>query len=144
MRYAILYHLYNLKNVKKNNGGVLLLVKLQVSASSNTPPCVSFTFLKLYKWYQIVQRITYFYQKPPSQMFDRILNTPITYIIFLAKNELSDKMKNQNKTRGTLQVTILPLLIQLIPKKVFYLKESNFFYSLKYISEIQQTGSCYH
>ena len=59
MRYAILYHLYNLKNVKKNNGGVLLLVKLQASGSSNTPPCVSFTFLKLYKWYQIVQRITF-------------------------------------------------------------------------------------
>ena len=44
-------------------------------------------------------------------MFDRILNTPLTYIIFLVKNELNDKMKNQNKTRGTLHVTILPLLI---------------------------------
>ena len=26
---------------------------------SNTPPCVFFTFFKLYKWYQIAQRITY-------------------------------------------------------------------------------------
>ena len=26
---------------------------------SNTPPWVSFTFFKLYNWYQIAQRITY-------------------------------------------------------------------------------------
>ena len=31
MRCAIWYHLYNLKNVKNTNGGVLLLVKLQAS-----------------------------------------------------------------------------------------------------------------
>ena len=29
MRYAIWYHLYNLKNVKNTHGGMLLLVKLQ-------------------------------------------------------------------------------------------------------------------
>ena len=29
VRCAIWYHLYNLKNVKKTHGGVLLLVKLQ-------------------------------------------------------------------------------------------------------------------
>ena len=29
MRYAIWYHLHNLKNVKNAHGGVLLLVKLQ-------------------------------------------------------------------------------------------------------------------
>ena len=46
MRCAIWYHLYNLKNVENNYGGVLLLVK------------VFFTFFKLYKWYQIAQRIT--------------------------------------------------------------------------------------
>ena len=33
MRYAIWYHLYNLKNVKNTHGGVLLLVKLQAEAS---------------------------------------------------------------------------------------------------------------
>ena len=44
---------YNLKNVTNTHGGVLRLVKLQ----SNTPPWVFFTFLKLYKWYQMVQRI---------------------------------------------------------------------------------------
>ena len=53
MRCAIWYHLYNLKNVTNTHGGVLRLVKLQ----SNTPPLVFFTFLKLYKWYQMVQRI---------------------------------------------------------------------------------------
>ena len=42
---AIWYHLYNLKDVK--------------NAKINTPPWVFFTFLKLYKWYQIAQRITF-------------------------------------------------------------------------------------
>ena len=32
VRCAILYHLYNLKNVKNIHGGVLILVKLQVEA----------------------------------------------------------------------------------------------------------------
>ena len=32
MRYAILRHLYNLKNVKNTHGGVLLLVKLQAKS----------------------------------------------------------------------------------------------------------------
>ena len=52
---AIKYHSYNLKNVKKTHGGVLLLVKLQASAcnstKSNTPPWVFFTFFKLCRWY---------------------------------------------------------------------------------------------
>ena len=57
MRCAIWYHLYNFKNVKNTHGGVL------ISACNftkiNTPPWLFFTFLKLYKWYQIAQRITY-------------------------------------------------------------------------------------
>ena len=36
MRCAICYHLYNLKNVKKTHGGVLLLVKLQAEALLHT------------------------------------------------------------------------------------------------------------
>ena len=52
MHCAIWYHLYNLKNVKKNHEGVLLL-------ESNTPPWVFFTFFKLYKWHQIAENITY-------------------------------------------------------------------------------------
>ena len=55
---AIWSHLYNLKNVKNTDRVVLLLVKLQVTRS-NIPPWVFFTFFKLYKWYEIVQRITY-------------------------------------------------------------------------------------
>ena len=51
---AIWYHLYNLKNVKNTHGGMLLLVKFK---TSNTRSRVIFTFLKLYKWYQIAQRI---------------------------------------------------------------------------------------
>ena len=55
MRCAIWYHLYNLKNVQNTHGGVLILVKLQATAStfakSNTPLWVFFTFLKLYKSY---------------------------------------------------------------------------------------------
>ena len=63
MRCAIWYHLYNLTNVKNTHGGVLTSVKLQTSACNftkiNAPLWVFFTFFKLYKWYQIVQRVTY-------------------------------------------------------------------------------------
>ena len=45
--------LCNLKNVENTHEGVLILTKI------NTLPWVFFTFLKLYKWYQIAQRITY-------------------------------------------------------------------------------------
>ena len=46
MRCEIWYHLYNLKNVKNNHGGVLLLAELQAT-KSNTPPWVFFKFFKL-------------------------------------------------------------------------------------------------
>ena len=36
MRYAIWYHLYNLKNVKNIHGGVLILVKLQAESKPKT------------------------------------------------------------------------------------------------------------
>ena len=64
IHYAIWYHLHNLKHVKNTHGGMLILVKLQAKACNftkiNTPPWVFFTFFKLFKWYQIAQRITYF------------------------------------------------------------------------------------
>ena len=51
-----------LKNVRNTYGGVLLLVKLRASACNFTKnkflPWVFLMFFKLYKWYQIVQRIT--------------------------------------------------------------------------------------
>ena len=63
MHCAIWYHFYNLKNVKNTRGGVLILVTLQALACNftkiNTLPWVFFTLFKLYKWYQIAQRITY-------------------------------------------------------------------------------------
>ena len=43
MRWTIWHHLRNLKNVKNTHGGVLLLVKLQLT-KSNTPPWMFFTF----------------------------------------------------------------------------------------------------
>ena len=47
-----------LKNVKITHGGMSLLGKLQAYfTKSKNPPLVFFTFLELYKWYQIVQRI---------------------------------------------------------------------------------------
>ena len=53
MLCVIWYHLYNFKNVKNAHGRVLLLVKFQAEASSMGV----FTFFKLYKWYQLTQRI---------------------------------------------------------------------------------------
>ena len=52
MDCAIWYHLYNLKKRKKHpwRSGTF-------NIKSNTPPWVFFTFLKLYKWYQIAQKI---------------------------------------------------------------------------------------
>ena len=50
MLCAILYHLYNFKNVKNTHGEVLLLVNCMRKR---------FHFFKVYKWYQIMQRTTY-------------------------------------------------------------------------------------
>ena len=51
------------KNVKNTHGGVLLLVKFQVSAcnfiKSNITPWVLFTYFKLCKCYQILQSVSY-------------------------------------------------------------------------------------
>ena len=56
---TIWYDLYNFKNVKNTHGGALLLVKWRSATftKSNAPPWVFFPFFKLYKSYQIVQRI---------------------------------------------------------------------------------------
>ena len=57
MCWAIWYYLYNLKNVKNTHGGVLILENF---TKIDTPPWVFFTFFKLYKYYQIAQRISFF------------------------------------------------------------------------------------
>ena len=71
-----------LKKVKNIHGRALLLVKLQPLAcnftKSNTLPWVFFTFFKLYKWYQIVQRITILCL-PWSQLM--IINIFFSFII---------------------------------------------------------------
>ena len=48
--------MYNLKNVKNTHGGALLLENF---TKSNTPPGLLCMFFKLYKWYQIVQKISH-------------------------------------------------------------------------------------
>ena len=59
MLCTIWYHLYNLKNMKNTHGGMLLLALACNFTKNITSPCVFFTFFKLYKWYQTVQRIKY-------------------------------------------------------------------------------------
>ena len=48
---VVWYHLYNLRDVKKTHGGVLILVKLQALACTftkiNTPPWVFHNFFKI-------------------------------------------------------------------------------------------------
>ena len=61
---VIWYHLYNFKNVKKYPWRSVTFIKVAgfypaTLLKSNIPPWVFFTFLKLYKWYQIAQRIIY-------------------------------------------------------------------------------------
>ena len=73
MLCAIWCHLYNSKNVRNTHGGVLLLVKLQGEAcnftQNNTLPCVFFTFLRLYKWHQIAQSVSYVIQFYRTTLF---------------------------------------------------------------------------
>ena len=63
MLCAIWYHLYNFKNAKNIQGGVLLLVKLHAEGcnfiKSNIPPWMFFKFFKFYKWHQIGQDVSY-------------------------------------------------------------------------------------
>ena len=62
IRFAIWYHLHNLKNVKITHVGLLLLVKLQAKS-------VFFTFFKLYKWYRIAQNITFYLGKSRKKSY---------------------------------------------------------------------------
>ena len=57
-----LVSLVQFKKREHTRGGVLLLVKLQALAcnftKSDTPQCLFFSLLNLYKWYQIAQCMT--------------------------------------------------------------------------------------
>ena len=54
---------------------MLILVKLQAKTCNftkiNTPPWAFFTFFKLWKWYQIAQHITYYYDDHDFMMVFR-------------------------------------------------------------------------
>ena len=84
MRCVIWYYLYNFKNVKNTNGGVLFLVKLETEAcnfaKSNTPPWVFFMFFELYKWYQITQNITYNqFKYSDEDLEDTVISEPLNH-----------------------------------------------------------------
>ena len=86
VRCAIWYHLYNLKDVKNTYGGVLILVKLQAPATllklTFLHGCFS-TMYKLYKWFQIAQRITY---KKECQLNFFYCNYAQTFELGVVKN----------------------------------------------------------
>ena len=111
MRCAIWYHLHNLK-IKNVHEGVLLLVKFQALVwnftKSNTPPWVFLTFLKLYKWYQIGQSITYF------------TRPPLYFNMFYTKkvNEMFYRTKQIQLTTGHLTQEPMPMPI---PQQSFFL-----------------------
>ena len=69
MLWAIFYHLYILETLK--NAEVCNFTE------SNNPPWVFFTFLKLYKWYQIAQNITYI--QISANIVQVMINTCKTY-----------------------------------------------------------------
>ena len=77
VRCTILYHLYNLKNVKNTHGGVLLLVKLQAEATCRL-------LFKLSKQHQIVQSIKYFEKSNEDLTVENFLLCPQYRLIFMA------------------------------------------------------------
>ena len=113
MHCAIRYQLYNLKNVKNSHGGMLILVKLQALACDftkiNTPPWLFFTFFKLYKWYQIVQRATYYfhnYSFKVSTLFKVKCYVTLAYFsIFIDKHKIGTKQLKS--TRGSFNSIII-------------------------------------
>ena len=60
--------------MKNTNGGVITFVKVHAGAcnftKAITPPWVFFMFFNLYKWYQIAQRITYFYTDDDRKWYE--------------------------------------------------------------------------
>ena len=73
---------------------VWIMVKLQaINMWSNTPPWVFFTFLKLHKWYQIAQSITYIDQVCndwPATYFLLLQMIYISKVSFASNREFSD------------------------------------------------------
>ena len=88
----ILHQLYNLKNVKSTNRGVILSVRLQAETwnftESISTPWVFFTFFKLYKWYKIAQSI---YIKNRLDLIDRINTSLDLWSSILKRGAAFDK-----------------------------------------------------
>ena len=65
---------------------MLLLVKLQTLAcnftKSGTPPWVFFTFLKLYKWYQISQSVSCIQSICPKSTSKDTRTAPVAFISY--------------------------------------------------------------
>ena len=55
MRDLVLFAQF--KTVKSTHGGVLVLVTMRAYFTKSNTSWLFFTFVKLYKWYQIAQRI---------------------------------------------------------------------------------------
>ena len=101
MRCAIWYHLYNFKNVRDTHGGVLILVKLQASATCN--------LYKLYKWHRIAQRIN------GSYMWNAISKRSIE--MFYVRMELNCFSKKKKKILKCQSLKVCQLnFISLLPE----------------------------
>ena len=127
MRCGIWYHLYNLRHVKNTHGGVLILIcrlKACNFTKINTPPWVFFTFFKLSKWYQIMQRITHVTSKISNPA---ISSTPMKYdLLSLVSNALftratihqnirSNKALDKAATEYKTWLTFCPLFTNSLP-----------------------------
>ena len=110
-----------LKNMKNTNRGLLLLVQLQSEAcnftKSNTPSWVFFTFLKFYKWYQIVQSISYFQTIPSYQ---------IHYLIITDNHAFMKPVPNLKQIFMSYFFTFLPLRLAFL--HMFVNKWTDFLY----------------
>ena len=127
MRWASWYRLYNLKNVKITHGGVLILVKLQVSACNftriNTPLWVFFTFFKLYKRYQIAQHTTNRLWKAGEHLYSFLLmkllmlnkeNWPCCNVLLI--------WNSRDTSRGTCQNGLTTVLYPQLPSSTTFLR----------------------
>ena len=72
------------KKREKHSWRSLTFSKVRDFTKSNTPAWVFFTFLKLYKWYQIAQRITYIQNL--KNMLNEMYHDPVGKKCSIIKN----------------------------------------------------------
>ena len=99
MTAAILYHLHNLKNVRKNHTGALLLVKMPPEkcdfTKNNSRPWIFFALFNLYKWYQIAPSTIYL-----SNYFSRVNHQMLVIKCCTTLTVKWNKPTFQRQTRG--------------------------------------------